>query len=143
MTCKTESKTIGDHEISVTQWPATKAITMKFRLGKVFGATLAIIAGQVSDEDSTDAADAEAISKGFSVLFESNSPDDIVALLKECVIGVGCDETKITAGSFETLFSGDDLLQVYQIFIFVLKVNYANLMKGQFADQILARIQKL
>ena len=43
MACKTETKQIGDHEYSVTQWPAEKSMLMKFRLAKAFGASLATI----------------------------------------------------------------------------------------------------
>lgn len=142
MACETETKQIGDHEISVTQWPATKAMTNKFRLAKTFGSTLAIIAAQLNLKGkATDAKDAEALAKGLSALFDKNNPEDIVKLIKDFVIGVGCDEERITPTSYEQLFSGDDLIDVYKIFIFVIKVNYANLMKGKLADRFLDKIK--
>ena len=52
MACKTETKQIGDHEYSVTQWPAEKSMLMKFRLAKAFGASLATIMGTVSQTPS-------------------------------------------------------------------------------------------
>ena len=145
MACKTETKQIGDNEYSVTQWPATKSMLVKFKLAKTFGATLAIIAGQSDDSKTSKKKasenDAKSLSEGLSTLFNNNSPEEIVALMKECVIGVGCNGSFITASSFDTLFSGDDLLEVYKVFLFVLKVNYANLMKGQIADRFLAKMQ--
>jgi len=142
MTCKTETKVIGDHEISVTQWPATTAMTNKFRLAKTFGSTLAIIAAQLNLKGkATDAEDAEALAKGLSALFDKNDPEDMVKLIKSFVIGVGCDDARITAPSFEELFSGDDLIDAYKIFIFVIKVNYANLMKGKLADRFLDKVK--
>lgn len=142
MACETETKVIGDHEISVTQWPATTAMTNKFRLAKTFGATLAIIAAQLNQKGkSTDAEDAEALAKGFSVLFEKNDPEDMVKLIKSFVIGTGCDGERITVTSFEELFSGNTLMEAYKIFIFVIKVNYANLMQGKLADRFLDKIK--
>lgn len=145
MACRTETKQIGEHEYSVTQWAATRSMLIKFKLAKIFGATLAIIASQSDTSKNKKKAaenDARSLAEGLSTLFQDNSPEEIVALLKECIIGVGCDNEKITASSFEQLFSGDDLLEAYKVFLFVLQVNYANLMKGQLADRLLAKVQE-
>lgn len=144
MACKTETKQIGDHEYSVTQWPAEKSMLMKFRLAKAFGASLAAIMGNASQSDkkkNTDKEDALALSEGLSTLFNSNSPEELVALMKNCVVGVACDGKRITETSFNELFSGDELLEVYKVFIFVLQVNYSNLFKGQLADRFLAKMK--
>lgn len=145
MSCKTESKTIGEHEFSVTQWPAEKSLIMKFRLTKVFGASLASFASLVKDtkeKNSSVEKQAKVLSDSLSILFKDNSPQEIVALLKDCVISVGCDGTKITPAKFDELFSGDDLLLVYQVFIFVLQVNYSGFMKGQLAERLLAKMKE-
>ncbi len=146
MGCKTENNQIGDHEYSVTQWPASKSILMKLRLIKTFGATLARIGGQISSKSKTKKdtsdQDAKALSEGLSTLFNDNSPEEITSLMKECVVGVACDGKRITDSTFDELFSGDDLLEVYKVFMFVLKVNYANLMKGQLADRLLAKLKE-
>jgi hypothetical protein len=146
MGCKTETKQIGDHEYSVTQWPADKSMLTKFRLVKAFGASLATLMGnspqstkgkKVSEQD-----EALALSEGLSVLFQSNSPEELVALMKSCVVGVACDGRRITDSSFNELFSGDELLEVYKVFVFVLQVNYSNLFKGQLADRFLAKMNQ-
>lgn len=144
MSCETESKTIGDNEYSVTQWPATKAMTMKLRLIKAFGASIAIIAGQIKTGDDLDNSDndANAFAAGLSSIFNNNSPEEIVSLIKESIINVSCNGTKITDSSFDQLFSGDDLLEAYKVFLFVLKVNYSNLMKGQLAEDLLVKVQE-
>ena len=147
MACKTDTKEIGEHTYSVTQWPATKAILIKLKLIKTFGATLARISGsalETSDKKKKDNSenDAKAISEGLSLMFQDNSPEEILVLMKECVLGTGCDGAKITATSFEELFSGDNLLEVYKVFLFVLRVNYSDLMKGQLADRLLAKVQE-
>ena len=140
MGCKTETKRIGDHEYSVTQWPASKAFLMKFKLAKIFGASIAMIGTVAMASDNDDAKDAKALADGLTTLFESNSPEDITALLKESVIGVAYSGQRITESSFEELFSGDKLLDVYKIFLFVIKVNYGNLLKGQSVERLLANV---
>jgi hypothetical protein len=146
MACKTESKQIGDHEYSVTQWPADKSMLMKFRLAKAFGASLVTLMGNSpqgsKDKKVTEQDEALALSEGLSTLFQTNSPEELVALMKNCVIGTACDGKRITDTSFNELFSGDELLEVYKVFIFVLQVNYSNLFKGQLADRFLAKMNQ-
>jgi len=143
MTCNTESKVIGDHEYSATQWSAEKAMLTKFKLIKVFGSSLALLGGGETDSknENEGKTNAELLSKGLGVLFENSSPEEITSLIKTCVLGTACDGTKITESSFTELFSGDTLLELYQVFFFVLKVNFANLMKGQLVDSLLARVK--
>jgi len=144
MSCKTETKVIGDNEFSVTQWPADKAILMKMKLGKTFGASIGKIAAMALESTKNKVSDSEqakALSEGISILFDSNSPEEIMNLIKSSVIGVACDGTKITETTFNQIFSGDDLMDVYKVFMFVIKVNYGNLLKGQKAEALLARVQ--
>lgn len=142
MACQTETTQIGDHEYSVTQWPAEKAILMKMRLAKTFGASLAsIVANSQGGNKSSDSDDAKALSEGLSMLFQSNSPEEVTNLIKESVIGVAMDGTKIMESRFNEVFSGDSLMDVYKVFMFVIKVNYGNLLKGQKVEGFLAKVQ--
>ncbi len=140
MSCKTQTKQIGDNDYSVTQWPAEKAILTKFKLVKIFGASLVSLV-KISDDKNAIVDEAKLLSESLSTLFEHNSPEEITSLIKNCVIGVGCNDKRITESSFNELFSGDSLLEVYQVFIFVLKVNYGALMNGQWADNLLAKVK--
>lgn len=141
MACKTETKHIGDNEFSVTQWPADKAILNKFKLIKTFGASLALLGGGELDSEDSDQGNSELLSKGIATLFNNNSPEEITSFIKECVLGVACNGKKITEASYTEIFSGDNLLEVYQVFFFVLKVNYASLMKGRLVDNLLAKVK--
>lgn len=144
MSCKTETTQIGDHEYSVTQWPADKSILMKMKLAKTFGASIGLIASvalESTKKKISEAEEAKALSEGISALFESNSPEEITKLIKDCVIGVAVDGTKITETSFNQIFSGDDIMDVYKVFMFVIKVNYGNLLKGQKAEALLAKVK--
>ena len=145
MACKTETSEIGDHEYSVTQWPAEKSMLMKLRLTKAFGAPLAILMGNHKDDPKSttkDQDDALALSEGLNSLFEASSPEELVSLIKSSVVGVARDGKRITDSSFNEYFSGDDLMEVYKVFIFVLRVNYANLFRGQLADRFLAKVKE-
>lgn len=138
MACETRTEQIGDHEYSVTQWSAQKAILTKFKLIKTFGAAITLLAGHDTEDG---AGEADALSNSLSTLFNNSSPEDIMNLMTECVVGVACDGKRITSTSFNELFSGDDLLDVYKVFAFVMRVNYGNLMKGQLAEKLLTKVQ--
>lgn len=142
MACQTETKEISDREFSVTQWPADKSILMKMRLAKTFGASLAAIIGNSQGGDkSSDSDDAKALSQGLAMLFQANTPEEVTSLIKESVVGVAMDGTKITESRFNEVFSGDSLMDVYKVFMFVIKVNYGNLLTGQRVEGFLAKVQ--
>jgi len=93
MSCRTETTSIGEHEYSVTQWPAEKAMVTKLKLIKAFGAPLAVIAGAIK-KDSTDEEQAKAIGEGLQLIFEANNPEEIAHLIKSSVIGTARDGKK-------------------------------------------------
>lgn len=142
MSCKTESTTIGEHEYSVTQWPAERAMLTKFKLVKILGASLAMIAGALSGNDKED-KQAEAFSEALDLMFKASSPEEMVALVKSSVVGVSCDGMRITESRFEELFSGDGLLDAYKVFAFVLKVNYGNFIQGRLGEKIAHQVSKV
>lgn len=144
MATKTETTTINDIEFSVTQWPAEKAIVTKLRLMKILGASVAALAS-LSKADS-DSDNAEALAKGLESVFNNTEPEQVFKLIHSCVIGTRYEMFDGAKGilddsKFTELFSGDDLLNVYKLFIFVMKVNYGNLMKGQLVDKLLAKMK--
>lgn len=130
MACKTENKTIGDHDFAVRQWPAETAILNKLKLLKIFGAAFASLASTSEDADETT-----KLSDGLSIIFQNSNPEEISALLKDFVVGQICDGQRITGSTFTEIFSGDSLSDVYVLFIFVIQVNYSNLLKGQWAKK--------
>ena len=142
MSCKTESKEINGHTYSVTQWPPERSILTKFKLTKMLGPAIAKIAGISKAIGGEDKDDVNTLAEGITELFVSTSPEEMLELLKTSVVGVARDGTKITESSFTEIFSGDDLTDVYKVFIFVLQVNYSNLLKGQLADRLLAQVEE-
>lgn len=138
MACETDNMDIDDRQYSVTQWPADKAIIMKLKIIKVIGAAFSLIADAHEDD-----INGEQFSKAIESLFHNNTPESIAELIKDCVIGAACDGNRITASSFNELFSGDKLIEAYRVFFFVIKVNYQNLFKGQVADRYLAKLKNM
>lgn len=138
MSTKTETKEINGREYSVTQWPAEKALLMKFKLTKIIGAPLALL---IASQDESN-AEADIIAKSIAALFDKSTPEDLLAVIKECVIGVACNTQKITNSSFSSLFIGDNLMDVYQVLFFVVRVNFGGLFKGQLVENLLAQVPK-
>jgi len=143
MGCKTETKYIGEREFNVTQWSAEKAFLNQIKLAKIFAGSISTIAGALASLEKEESSDsdkiekgANAFGKGLEQLFLSSNPEEIVAFMKECIIGVACDGTKITNGTFDSTFDADSLSEIYQVFFFVLKVNYSNFIPGQLVDKV-------
>jgi len=135
MACRTETKTIGERECSATQWSAEKAILMKLKLAKAFGPALLSL---VNNDNESDVNLVDSI----SLLFATSSPEECFALLKETLMGVAINDKRLTSLAFNEVFDADNLFDVYKIFIFVLQVNYGNLLKGQWAESLLVKIEE-
>jgi hypothetical protein len=144
MSCKTENTTIGEHEYSVTQWPADKALTMKFRLGKTLGPFFGKIATGVKKEKGEFDIDKAVLSDAISQIFKDSTPEDLTKLLKDSIVGSAIDGTKITETTFNQYFSGDSLGDVYKVFFFVIKVNYSgNFIPALAVETLVAKAKKL
>ena len=129
MACKTETEIISDIEYSVTQWPAEKAMLMKFKLLKIVGPALAAMIGDDGDE-------------GFKEIFSSATPEELVSLMKDVIIGTSREGVRMTSNSINEYFSGDNLFDVYRVFAFILNVNYSNFLKGQSVERFLAKLKE-
>lgn len=144
MSCKSETTTIGSNEYRVNQWPAMKSITMKLKLTELFGPSITSL-GSLVKSDSGEINTAEALSIVINNLFKNGTPEDLASMLEDCVTGGNtfCNGERVTISKFEEIFSGDDLLDVYKVFFFVMKVNYGNLMRGQFLEEVLAKVNRV
>lgn len=136
MAVKTESKSINDREFYVTQWSAEKALLNKFKLIKMFGSSLSILASSFDQKTKINEVDVEAIGKAIHELFQNTEPTELLSVMKSCIVGVSEEGKRITEATFNQSFSADDLMTIYQLFIFVLQVNYSNFLKGQLGEKI-------
>jgi len=139
MACETKTTTISDVEYSCTQWPPETAMLIKFRLVKAFGTAVTML---VSDKQSDGGDEIAAIGDALSAVFNNVSPEELVSLMKDCVIGASRNGEKISDSGFTQHFSGDSLADAYRLFLFVVKANYSGLMSGQLAQRALAALNQ-
>lgn len=133
MACKEETRTIGDNSYYCRQWDAEKALLMKLKLGKMFGAAFSTLAVAITNGVDKDVVVA------INAAFNDKEPEEILALLKEVVESATCNKERITLKNFNEIFS-DNLLEFYKVFAFVLEVNYKNFLGGKLPD-ILSKMQ--
>lgn len=134
MACRFESREIDEKTYTVQQWNATKALTMKLKLTKVFGPTFAMLfQKQGSDID---------LSGALGALFEGRSVEDIVSLMTSCIDGVAVGDSRITTVNFDQYFDADNLMTIYKVFLFVIEVNYSKSF-GQWAEKIKGSLAKV
>lgn len=139
----TETKEIGEHEYSVTQWNAQKALLMKLKLTKVLGPSLAELSKGIDLTGKKKMSEKEqvaAFGTALEKLFEMAEPEDILELITECIVGVAMDNERLTKTTINERFNGGDLMDIYKLFFFVLKVNYSGFMKGQLVENLLAKV---
>jgi hypothetical protein len=109
--CKSETREIGNKQVYVIQWPATKAMEMQVRMMNALGDTaLPLVYGEWELNH-------------FSYILTNCNINMFTTLVKDCCIGVRIDSKEINSSTFDTELSGD-LLFMYKVFAFVLEVNF-------------------
>lgn len=142
MSCESESKTIGDRKFTVTQWDAEKCLLMKIRLLRTLGPASQKILTSIDSD-----GEVEGLLDGFNEIFQGNDPQEVVAMLKDVVMGASCSSVegdRITDSNFNLIFDANNLTDIYVLFIFVLKVNYYKAFtQGHYSKKIVARVKKM
>lgn len=130
MPTKTEVVNINNVAYSITQWPADRALIMKFQLVRIAGPVLTQLLTKKETEESPEAVMMEAF---VTVMSNTNaSPEVISKFIQDCVTSnnVRVEGAVIDYAAFVSRFSGDDMADLYQLVGNVIKVNFAGLMKG-------------
>lgn len=124
-----KEREIDGHKVTVTQWPARKALTTKLKLVRAIGPSLGeIIGGMKGTEESVLESDLDlskvtaALEKLLSALDEAT----FMSLIKIFMSGVRVDEVDMSNDKeFDMMFTSKlDLL--YKVIWFVLEVNYGS-----------------
>jgi len=139
MACKIETKNINGHEYTVTQWPAEKALLLKFKLMKYLGSSISTL---VSLDQKKEGLDSKVLGSTFHELFKSCSPQELVDFLKDLIVGCSRDGVRLDSSSFTTHFSGESLLDIYPVSLFILSVNYSSLISGLRESGLVQKFQK-
>lgn len=113
MAVRTQSKVILGKNVSVTQWPATKAIEMQVKLMNCLkGFTFDLL--ELED-------DAEVIRMIKVAMATVDS--DFFPVVKEFVLAAAIEGRTISPSSLDMEYSGD-LTRLFLTFAFVAKVNF-------------------
>lgn len=127
MAIETRKKTIGEHEVAVTQLPARRAIKLKIRLINIFGPAIGELLGSVENVKGSTLMDADingsTLSAGFTQLAKAVDPDLMVALMEQLFQAVRIDGKEFNWEIADMEFAGD-LGRLYEIAFFVLRVNF-------------------
>ena len=127
MAIETRTKTIGEHEVSVTQFPARRAIKLKMRLINIFGPAIGELLGSVDKVKGSSVIDANikgsSLSAGFAKLAGAVDPDLMVALMEQLFTSVRLDGREFSWEMADTEYAGD-IGRLYEIAYFVLRVNF-------------------
>lgn len=114
---KTEQITIGDHEYSVRQWSATRAMVMKIKVLKYIGKFL----GVLGENDFKDIQ--KTLMANLGDILEDVDEVKFVNLIKEVACSAARDGERMVLARFDEYFL-DDFMQAYELAFFVIKVNY-------------------
>lgn len=127
---KTEQFTVGQHDYSITQWNATKAMIMKLKLGKYLGGLAENITLNSDNMANTMLANIRTILEGVNI-------EEFVGFIKEVACSAARDGSRMSVNRFDEYFNGE-LMEAYEVAFKVLEVNYKdflasilNLRKGK------------
>ena len=146
MSCETQTKKINDIDFTCTQYPAKIGAKYKLKLVEIFNAPIVEIIPMFTGKKKkpNEAEQVTMMTNAIKGLFSSASPDEVIDLIWEMLStgSVRREGEILNEAKIDQYFSGDDLLSVYKVFIFVLRVNYSGLLKGQKAAEILTKVEE-
>ena len=145
MGCKIEKKTILGKEYACQQWSAVVGLKMQAKLIEYGGGTffhlldslkgglIGAIKNEADIDNITEYMDVEKIVKAVDTLFSSHNSEEIVQFIIEFILEAELQigKEKFQYNHIDENFSGDNLMGIYQLFLFVVSTNYKNLLKGQ------------
>jgi len=113
---KTEQFVVGEHEYSVTQWSATKAMVMKLKLGKYLGSLAEDVTQNSGNMANTMLANIKKILNTVNI-------EEFVGFIREVACAPARDGSRMVVARFDEYFSGE-LMEAYEVAFKVLEVNY-------------------
>ena len=113
---KTEQFRVGEHEYSVTQWNATKAMIMKLRLAKYIGGLAENLAQNNGNIANTMLANIQNILKNVNIV-------EFVDFIAEVACSAIRDNDRMVKARFDEYFNGE-IMEAYEVAFKVIEVNY-------------------
>lgn len=124
MPLKTDKRTIGDYEVTVTQMPAMRALSLLPRLGKALAPALSQLTSTGVDIREADVIPA------LSTLFSSLTPEEAQALVREVNAGTsvmvdGRARDLNNDAAINSVFGGD-IASLLKVTAFAMEVNFSD-----------------
>lgn len=117
---ESRSKVINGSAYTVTQLPARRALRLKTRLVKMFGASFSAFISAMSDPNSTI-----TMSQIIELLTPRLDESEFESLMMQMLIGVRKEGMELNEGLIDVEFAGD-LDSMFKVVWFVVEVNFAN-----------------
>jgi hypothetical protein len=145
---KTRSEAIDGKTVSVTQLPGRRALRLKTRLiklaapvmGKLFDSLPTEKKGKRASVGTSFDISAAHVGGALEKLAEYLTPDEYESLILETLSGTRIDGTEITPVSFDMMFGGE-LLFMYKVFWFSLRVQYEDFFENSGIGNILSQVK--
>ena len=123
---ETKEKEINGSLYSVTQMPAMRALRMQAKLGKILGASFALLCLAEANDKSEDGKEAdEKTPEALKLLFLELDEKTFENIVLELMQGVRKDGKELTKQVIDFEFSGN-LNELYLLLWYILEVNYAD-----------------
>jgi len=155
-----QTETIDGHKWTVCPFPARRAIQLKVRLAKAVGPAIAELlpalgampggkdADKGADKDAPKDADKglgldlSVMPKVISALASNLGEEESVQTILDLMALSSRDDTAISPDHFDNVFAGN-YGEMYKALWFILKVNYADFIKGVGGSAIGSRLKAL
>lgn len=121
---ETREKNIDGSTYSVTQLPARRALRLKTKLIKLFGAVLAQMYLKPSEKTSEEQTKQDFV-RAMEILSSNIDEGTFENLIMEILIGVRKNGMELNEKTIDLEFAGD-MVGIYKVVWFVLEVNFAN-----------------
>ena len=122
--------TLGDRSFEVRPLPATRALKLFYRLGRVLGPSLAAMSGTAgAAATGISGMPAEAFGRAISILCEKLDDTEVDtisnAFLTSCAVTENGRRSELDTAMINTMFAGN-LLDMHKLLAAALEVNYGD-----------------
>jgi len=142
-----QTKQIGEHNITVSPWPARVAWKNQITFGRVLGPSLKELGAALESKEKGASVmdsnlDYSSIGSAISNLFSNISEEESEVLLFKFLDGVSIGGQPISPETFDVLFLSD-MISVYKIIGFVVEVNYGSFLGKSGIGKLLKKDQTI
>lgn len=137
MSCKTETKQIGELSLTTVQFPSLRALSLATELGAVLIPALASLQGDVKSIMGSDlSVIAPALRELFIRLDEKDSAQLAIKILSNSYAVKDGNRIELSSqAAIDSVFSGH-LSWLFQAMVFAIQVNFADFLDGALSGNL-------